>query len=616
VIKDIRYHGKAKEDIDFFATVTGKVLTLKHFYEEREERGSKYDCFFMPGEEFRIGPFEVRYKGTGGWFSPYMFGEDLPLPDLLRKEVRNRLVIHGATVAQDTGKIEFTQESPGRKNFTDLFQEGHPVFNYFFFVHMVNQTTYVEKQEMILKKVGKYLKRIELHGARDDSELCLKILEELDPAESSVFLFKIVNLHHLEYYETFKRFYSGKDELTEEEDDILYEIAFDRRISTFQQERIRMDVIYSLPPNRRVIEEYRGLVADVVETGVFDKVKRARLLRLKTLGVRGKLPRAAFDVMDAIVLKRSVPEEDTEPAYVQEARSILEGLLLSDTVARGEITPEDVIKLLRAKKRAFRESEKSFEGMLLETGKNLDEKYKRTGTVKHDSVRRFHEIVALFDRFDAVSMEMNRIAYTEQGQVSPENLRAIVENRKAFEQIRSDFFEELFLKDSLSDKYLTAYGREKVKILTAGLKGIGEGSRSIPELSDEIKMIGEEERLYHLIRGHVRERLREQSRKINSRQDVEALAREIHKELKIKGESGKEISRDLLNRVILDIEKEMFYVEHLLPTIIDRKDVNLREDFFGNSGLDRFTIEELEREFFESGGLDLSVLHEIRREVP
>jgi uncharacterized protein (TIGR04442 family) len=39
----------------------------------------------------------VSYTGIGGTFCEYMFGVYMPLADLAKEEVRNRLVLYGTT---------------------------------------------------------------------------------------------------------------------------------------------------------------------------------------------------------------------------------------------------------------------------------------------------------------------------------------------------------------------------------------------------------------------------------------------------------------------------------------------------------------------------------------
>jgi uncharacterized protein (TIGR04442 family) len=59
------------------------------------------------------------------------------------------------------------------------------------------------------------------------------------------------------------------------------------------------------------------------------------------------------------------------------------------------------------------------------------------------------------------------------------------------------------------------------------------------------------------------------------------------------------ITEGLLEEVITKIRLEAFYINQLLPRIIEEQDRRLRNDFLSNSGLDRFQVEELESEYFE-----------------
>ena len=65
--------------------------------------------------------------------------------------------------------------------------------------------------------------------------------------------------------------------------------------------------------------------------------------------------------------------------------------------------------------------------------------------------------------------------------------------------------------------------------------------------------------------------------------------------------------------VMVNVEKEFFYLQELLPRIIRNSDIELREDFLINSGLDRFYIEELESSYLLRHGLDERVLAEVRK---
>ncbi|MCC6745719.1 MAG: hypothetical protein IT175_17800 [Acidobacteria bacterium] len=60
------------------------------------------------------------------------------------------------------------------------------------------------------------------------------------------------------------------------------------------------------------------------------------------------------------------------------------------------------------------------------------------------------------------------------------------------------------------------------------------------------------------------------------------------------------VDKNLLDSVLLGIEEEYFYSEKLLPEIIAKRDLVLRENFLRSSGLDLFRIEELEAAYLRS----------------
>jgi uncharacterized protein (TIGR04442 family) len=75
------------------------------------------------------------------------------------------------------------------------------------------------------------------------------------------------------------------------------------------------------------------------------------------------------------------------------------------------------------------------------------------------------------------------------------------------------------------------------------------------------------------------------------------------------------LSESLLEEVITKIRLEAFYINQLLPRIIDEQDARLRSDFLSNSGLDRFQIEELEGEYFDMRGFPPQLLELIQQRM-
>src|SRR5512136_779509 len=112
MIREIKLLGKANDMVDYSVTITGADLSNRYYHESIPEG----DRFFSGGNEFIISKSGVRYSGTGGHVCQYMFGVDLPLKDLLRKDVSNRLVMFGA-YSDTSDNITFTNTTAGDESF-------------------------------------------------------------------------------------------------------------------------------------------------------------------------------------------------------------------------------------------------------------------------------------------------------------------------------------------------------------------------------------------------------------------------------------------------------------------------------------------------------------------
>ncbi|HLB05444.1 MAG TPA: TIGR04442 family protein, partial [Thermodesulfobacteriota bacterium] len=63
------------------------------------------------------------------------------------------------------------------------------------------------------------------------------------------------------------------------------------------------------------------------------------------------------------------------------------------------------------------------------------------------------------------------------------------------------------------------------------------------------------------------------------------------------------IPKGIMKRVFIALKLEIFYINEILPKIIETGDMKEREDFLHNSGLDRFYVEDIERKFLDSSDL-------------
>jgi len=602
--QEIRLHGHINETIEYFATAAARDAHRCYFYETDEEELR----FFSPGNEFILQQGGVSHRGNGGSFCEYMFGVDQPLADLAKGDVRNRLILYGASY-QDDGELSFSAKTGGNLSYDKIFFDGNAICNYFFFINGSVSGSRNDQQQEILRLLGKTLKRTALVGAEDDSELVDEMFSLLGH-RSALYLVKMVHKKHKQYHDRFKQLYFAEKTIPDDDFDKLQQLAIDLDIDRYQQERIRIDVMYKHRDNHRIVDEYKNILIECNRRGQITMAENARLTRLKTLSVRKKIPNALFYTLDEM-LKHDKLMHLEEQDYLAETRQILEGVLLHERMIDASVNHEDMIKLLQAKGKASENRDHSFEQILLETGKACDEKIRDGADIS--ILENFSYIVTFFDRYDTTSAHINELAFMENIHFTEEMVRSLLGNRKAFEELSAGLFDRLFFSGLIENKYLGNYGRQKALILQKGLKAIEDGRMTIAELLNGHAEVSAEENLHQLLLEHVKERIRNFYSRYNTRAEQDSLRQEISEELSHKHLIEEEISKSLFRNVVVNIKKEAIYLHNLLPEIIATRDSSLREDFLDNSGLDRFYVEELEREYFEINALDPEQLNQIRK---
>ncbi len=166
------------------------------------------------------------------------------------------------------------------------------------------------------------------------------------------FLFRFVNRHNEEYIQTFNRLHLEQKTLTPAASAILDDLAKKHNIIPYQQERIKIDGMYKLPENKKIVDEYKDILIAVSEKGEVNPSELAKLSRLRTLSLRLNIPHTLFDTLDERLLKDMNIVEVEEPDYIRETRAIFEGLFFRADKIRGHISHEDLIKLLKAKEKS------------------------------------------------------------------------------------------------------------------------------------------------------------------------------------------------------------------------------------------------------------------------
>ena len=599
MINDLRLHGTIGP-IEYFAFVGGASVLNTYFYEE-EPTSIR---FFSRGNEFKIAEDGISYKGTGGSFCEYMFGVEKPFKDITKRTIANRLIMFGAFL-DESERIVFTNDIDGRESFYRLFLQGHAVKNYYFFVSSDFKGDYRKRQKQILRSVGKFLKRTHLITEDMDTELLNGFLTELKETDSTVFVFKLVHRGNQQFYKAFTGFYSKERLLSEDEESFIEDVALAHDIDRYQQERMKIDIMYRHPDNKRVVDEYRDILLGGTSKDALQHSEFARLRRLRTLGIRNNIPGVLFETLDDMLLRGRKIQEIEEPEYLRETRAILQSLFFKDLSLKRHIINEDITRLIRAKQIAESQGDKSFEQILLDTVRACDEIARETNDFGF--FEEFTSIVTYFDRYDNVSTLLSQTAFMENKEFTEDSLRSMIGNKKEFDNLDQKLFHDVFIKELLTNRYITSYGKKKISAIAKGISKITAGDLSLRDVVTDLKAIADEEKLYRLVRTALKERMRSFFPGLDTRKGREKIREDITRELFSKGAAG-EINRKLFDKVFLDLGKESFYLNHLLPTIIHTRDTGLREDFLNNSGLDRFYIEILEKEYFESRKLDVSLL--------
>ena len=609
--KDIRLHGCLDNQIEYYAIAAGRDAYSRYFFTS-EQGGDGELRFFSAGSEFIIGSDGITHRGNGGSFCEYMFGVDQPLADLAKGDVINRLVMYGAWYDEQSGTLRFSDRTESFLSYEKIFFDGNAVCNYFFFVNSVQVGGSPQhQQETIVKLLGKAIKRSGSVGQKDDNAIIAELFQILGDPSAQLFIFKLINKRHEEYSRLFEALYLQNKKISDEDFNRLASVAKELGIDRYQQERIRIDVMYKHPDNRRIVDEYKFILIECNRKGEINRLENARLTRLKTLSVRNKIPGALFYTLDEMLKKDKKVVDLEESDYISEVHQILQGLFLSERQIESAIDREDMVKLLSAKKKATENRDHSFEEILLDATKACDEKIHNGADIS--LLEGFSHIITYFDRYDSTLSIISPLAFMENVKISEEMVRSLSGNKHAFDSLKAGLFEELFINDILENKYLGKYGRNKVVTIISGLKLIEEKRLGTSQLLAELLAINEEERIFNVILDHVRERIRNFYSRYSTKADQEALKQEVTEDLLHKKLLTDAIPRNIFDEAILTIKKEAVYIHNLLPEIIAGENVALREDFLENSGLDRFYVEELEREYYELNDLNIEELYQIRK---
>ncbi len=608
MIKDYRIHGEIGADMEFFATLWGDDLGHRYFHEVTEHEGVQMHRFFYGGSEFLLGPETITHTGNGGSFCSYMFGVDEPIEDLVKSDVVNRLVLFGAL--DDDKGIRITGRTRGTETLREVFLRGHAVFNYYFFIHLKDDRPLKGQQEAILKVLGRTLKRYRLNLELDDSRIAEELSGLWSAAGKAFFLLRLVNNSHLKYYKQMEKLYSNPMGTPDEGVRELELLGKELGIDPYSQERMKIDILNQHPENRRILEEYKSVLVEIWKRDSILFDDHARMSRLRTLALRKGIPFNMLDFLDEKLLGEKKFRKVEEPAYLVEARGILETIFFRTQQMGIHLEKSDLIRLLKGKLTALENRDPSFDRILIDVGKVCDEQSTKAGDP--GILEEFGNIITYFDRFDAVYNALNALAFHEGEHLTENKLRSLLQNMEIFEEIQIGLFRELFVVPILKNPYLPGYGMQKVEYILEGLAKIKSAEISVMDLLSVVDRIVTEEREYKLIKTAMERWLKKFERSMKGDDEEKAFIADVMKMLVSRQMVRPQTPEEFFHRALDDLKMERHYVKSILPRIIKVRDSTLRNEFIRTSGIEVLRLEELEKGFLAQYRIDDRVLDEIR----
>jgi uncharacterized protein (TIGR04442 family) len=591
MIRDVHISGSVSERHEYYTTAIGPHLNLRLIHDGRAEPGRSFDRFFSGGNEIRVTSDGVGHTGTGGAFCSYMFGVDIPEKDLLRSDVRNRLVMHGARYDEEHDRLVFSNDTAGFETFSRVFNEGHAFANHYFFVVGDLQGNLRATQESLLRVAGKFLKRQDLNtSARDARDLAAALHEAFGVPAWTLFLVKIVDVNAEAFYDRFKGAYRPGHDATDDERQSFDLLARHYEVDAFRRERITLDVIYEHDDNKRVVDAYKEALVAHLEHKMPEHALLPKLNLLRAFAARNRAPSTIFDRLDSVLTDLGGQRGSAEPPFVAGAREILENLFVRRIGS--DLDAASIVRLLHAKRQAMEQRYVGFESVLLDAAHASDEWARLGKSLKLRA--QFEQLIDYLDLFDRASTLVNSIAFIDDFEVTPPRLEELVESQKAFDELRPGLFAELFLTPLARNAYVGAYGRRRIDALAEGLASAAAEPASAREIPAALARIAETARLHRLIDAMLREAVGDvQAEPLDDAQKG-MLRRDVETRLRTDFGVTAAVDAALFDAVLRGIEREQYYTSELLPKIVATHDLALRESFLSTSGLDLFRVEEIE----------------------
>ncbi len=595
---ELRLHGQINHQVEFVATASGNRLSHHHFYAMEDGRVR----FFSPGNELTLTAQRLSLRGTGGTLCSYMYGDKLPPADLIKDGVVNRLTLLGAT-GDRHGQLQWSDHHQAVLDYDQVFSQGHAIHNYFFFIHGLAGTSIQTRQETLLRLLGKNLKRLAEPAQADDSKLATSILSQL-PHDCTLYLIRLTHTRPLHFQQELRNLYYPERKLTDVHHKALEDLAKQLEISPSQQDRIRLDVIYRHRDNYRVADSYRKVLLTCAAQRRMTSAQQQQISRIKTIALRQQIPEILLQTLDRNYLAGLDPWA-REPEYFITARKLF------DQLATGQEFSNDLVaELLVARQQACKHYDYRFNRMIEELKARLDDPPDISNS---DRVRQqLNNICLLLDAVDITTTAINRIVFLDNHLPAETVIHRLFTSYQEFNRISAGLFERLFFSDLPKTFYIGNFGRRKLAHLKQGLTAVTGGHLRINELYEELHFItGEEQHFRHTLTA-AKAWLKTHNTNILNKKIQEDLYEGLNQELGSSNMFNQRLNRQMFEKVLNDLYMEYLYLHELLPDIIHNGNQDLRKDFFTNSGLDYFQIEEIELDYAHANTLDPDLLQRLQ----
>lgn len=583
MLEKIIFHGSIDERIRYVFFAYGRNVYNRAFYAYNKE--DSVERFFSKGYGFSLDKKHLSYKGFGGSFCKYMFGVERPFKDLIKLEVKNRLVMFGAT-QKGPENIEFTDNISGSESYVNIFNEGNAITNYYFIVlGNEEQLDIGKRQEEILKKTGRILKRTPLVEQDTDEELLETIYKSVGDDDCLILMLKLYDGLVKELWGLML-----KTDISDFEQKRLKEL--ETRVDTYQLERIRVESAYLKEENQTLVNEYVSLlIKNFKGEQEFDKDSfDSKLKKLRLVLIRNGIPAS---ILDNLERNFAVTAKEGHPKDVQ--------TILNNFLETGEIEKADLIKLIFAKRDSLKARDLSFEQFFLDVGRIIDEKISKEENIK--LLEGFNNIITYFDRFDATHQLITKIAFVPEFALTENHLRSLTGNYNVFEELKKKLFYQLFFEEIYKDPYLTSFGKKRIKFLENQIPLLSvDESMLVPSFFALKGFMTDEVVFYKAIKIIKDEYWEVFSLWGEKEMNMDYYMNIVEEKIKVELGSDLYISKQLWQEIFWHIKKEVFFITQILPRISDEKDRVLKEDFILNSGMDRFYIEELEKSYLSKHG--------------